>query len=84
MPKILIEYNSNNLEENNEEKKESIDIELTEQKVDLEMMKMILILRWSDAQEVEEEDIALANIIENYKSKLMIKIFRKSNWMIVW
>ena len=43
--KNLIEYNSNNFEKNNEEKKESIDIELTEQKVDPEMMKMLLILR---------------------------------------
>ena len=30
----LIKYNSNNLEENDEEEKEPINIELTEQKID--------------------------------------------------
>ena len=29
--------------------------------------------RWSGGQEEDEEDIALANFIENYKSKLMRK-----------
>ena len=32
--KTLIKYNSNNLEENDEEEKEPINIELTEQKAD--------------------------------------------------
>ena len=32
--KTLIKYNSNNLEENDEEEKEPINIELTEQKKD--------------------------------------------------
>ena len=43
--KTLIEYNYNNLEENEEEEeKEQIDIEVSEQKVDPEMMKMLLTL----------------------------------------
>ena len=37
--KILIKYN-NNLEENDKEEKEPIDIELTDQKADPEIMKM--------------------------------------------
>ena len=42
--KTLIEYNNNSLEENDEEKKESIDIELIEPKADPEMMKILLTL----------------------------------------
>ena len=30
--------------------------------------------RWSSVQDEDEEDIILANLIENYKSKLMRKI----------
>ena len=37
----LIKYNSNNFEENYEEEKEPINIELTEQKQNLIMMKML-------------------------------------------
>ena len=39
--KILIKYNSNNLDENNEEEKESINIEFTEENQILLMMKML-------------------------------------------
>ena len=42
--KILIKYNNNNLEENDEEEKEPINIELTDQKQFLIMMKMLLTL----------------------------------------
>ena len=42
--KTLIKYNSNRLEENDEEENESINIELTEQKQDLIRMKMLLTL----------------------------------------
>ena len=42
--KILIKYDGNNLEENDEEKNELIDVELTEQKYLLEMMKIRLTL----------------------------------------
>ena len=39
--KTFIKYNSNDLEENDEEEKEPIDIELTEQKQILIMMKLL-------------------------------------------
>ena len=42
--KTLIKYNSNNLEANDEEEKEPINIELTDQKKILIMMKMLLTL----------------------------------------
>ena len=42
--KALIQYISNLLEENKEEEKEPINIELTEQKDGPEMMKMLLTL----------------------------------------
>ena len=42
--KILIKYNNNNLEENDEEEKELINIELTDQKQILIMMKILLTL----------------------------------------
>ena len=41
--KSLIKYNSNSLEEN-EEEEEQIDIELSEQKADPELIKMLLTL----------------------------------------
>ena len=62
-------------------KKEPIDIELTKQKAGPEKMKMLLTL-YNHVHEVEQ-DIALANFNENYKSKLMRKNFQKSNWMII-
>ena len=42
--KTLIKYNSYRLEENDEEENESINIELTDQKQILIMMKMLLTL----------------------------------------
>ena len=42
--KTLIKYNSNDLEENKEEEKEQINIELTKQKTGPEMMNMLSIL----------------------------------------
>ena len=39
--------------------------------------------KWSGVQEEDEEDIALENLFQNYKSKLMSNTFQKSNWMIV-
>ena len=33
--------------------------------------------RWSGVQDEDEEDIALVNFIENYKSKLMRNFFQK-------
>ena len=42
--KTLIKYNNNNLEGNDEEENELINIELTEQKANPEMMKILLTL----------------------------------------
>ena len=42
--KNSIKYNCNNLEENEDDKKESINIKITEQKTDPEMTKMLLTL----------------------------------------
>ena len=39
--KNFMEYNNNNLEENDEKEKEPINIELTEHKTDPYMMKML-------------------------------------------
>ena len=80
--KTLIKYNNNNLEEKDEVEKEPIDIELTEQKADPEMMKMLLTLNDQAVQEEDEEDIALANFIENYKTRRREIFCRKSNLMI--
>ena len=33
--------------------------------------------KWLDVKEEDEEDIALTNLIENYKGKSMRKIFKK-------
>ena len=74
--KALIKYNSNNLEENDEEEKELINIELTDQKTDSYNDENSIDSKWSDLTEEDEEDIALANSIESLKkSKLMRKIF---------
>ena len=42
--KTLIKYNSNSMEENDEEEKEPIDLEFTKQKADPDMIKMLLTL----------------------------------------
>ena len=63
--KALIKYNINSSEEKDEEEKELIDIELTEQKSYSYNDEKAIDFRWSDLQEEDEEDIALANFIEN-------------------
>ena len=72
--KTLIEYNCNDLEESEEKEKEPIDIDFTEQKAGPENTTDF---RLSGVQEGDEEDIALTNFIENYKSKLMRNFFYK-------
>ena len=66
---ILIKYNNNNLEENDEEEKEPINIELTDQKTDPYNDENSIDSKWSDLTEEDEEDIALANFIESLKKK---------------
>ena len=57
--KTLIKY-SNNMEENDEDEKEPINIELTEQKTDPDNYENAIDFRWSDAK----EDIAFTNFIK--------------------
>ena len=72
-----IEYNSNNLEGSDDEEKEPIDIEFTEQKTDLDSYENAIDFRWSDVQGEDEEHIAKANFIErnfflNLKKKFIL------------
>ena len=49
--KTLIKYNSNSLEENDEEEKEPIDLEFAEQKTDPYNEEIAIDFRWLDVQE---------------------------------
>ena len=60
--KTLIEYNPNSSEEN-EEEKEPIDIEFTEQKADPETMKILLTLNEHMYKKKMRKIIFLANLI---------------------
>ena len=62
--KTLIKYN-NNLEENEEEEKEPINIELTDKKTDPYNDENAIGFKWSDVQEDNEEDISLVNFNES-------------------
>ena len=79
--KTLIKYN-NNLEEN-EEEKELINIELSEQKANPYNDENAIDFRLSNVQEEDEEDIVLTNFIENLQKQTDEENFQKSNWMIV-
>ena len=73
--RTLIKYNKN-LEKNDEEEKEPINIQLTEQKTDpYNDEKNILTLNDQMEKEEDEEDIALANFIESLQCKLIMKFF---------
>ena len=61
--KTLIKYNSNYLEVNDEEEKEPIHIEFTEQNADRKNNENDIDIRLLKEQQIEEEDIALANFI---------------------
>ena len=75
--KTLIKYNSNSSEENEEEKYLAYWTKISSWNDE-----NVIDFRWSGVQEEDGEDIALANFIENYKSKL-IKIFLKkvTGWL---
>ena len=81
--KALIKYNSNNLEENDEEEKEPINIELTDQKQVLIMMKMLLTLNDQMYKKKTKKILLWLTSVRTCKSKLMSKFFQKINWMIV-
>ena len=65
------------MEENDEEGKEPINIDLTEQKTDPFNDENAIDFRWSDAKEEEkdEEDIALTSFIENLQKQTDEEIF---------
>ena len=71
------------MEENDEEEKELINIELTDKKTDHYNDENSIDSKWSDLTEEDEEDIALVNFIESFKkSKLMRKFFQKvTGWL---
>ena len=56
--------------ENDEEEKEPINIDLTEQKTDPYNDENVIDFKWSNVKEEDEEDIALANFIESLKKKV--------------
>ena len=77
--KNLIKYNSYSysLEENEEEKKEPINIEFTEQKKDPYNNENAIEFRWSGVKKEDEEDIALANLNESLQKQTDEEIFPK-------
>ena len=61
--KTLIKYNSNYLEVNDEEEKEPIHIEFTEQNADRKNNENDIDIRLLKEQQIEKEDIAFVNFI---------------------
>ena len=57
------------MEENDEEEREPINIDLTEQKTDPYNDEIAIDFKWSDVKEKDEEDIALTNFIENLQKQ---------------
>ena len=83
--KTLIKYNCNSSEEIDEEEKEPINIDLTEQKTDPYNDENAVGFKWSGVQEEEDDKILLwLTSLRTCTNKLMMKFFQKSNWMIVW
>ena len=73
------------MEENDEEEKEPIDIEFTEQKSDPYNDENTIDFRWSDVQEEEdEEDTTLAHFIESLQKQTDEEIFQKkvTGWLL--
>ena len=72
------------MEENDEEEKEPISIELTEQKTDPYNDENAIDFRWSDAKEEEdEEDIALTSFSEKLAKAIRWGNFSKkvTGWL---
>ena len=57
------------MEENDEEENEPINIEFTEQKADIYNDENAIDFKWSDVQEEDEQDIALANLIKSLQKQ---------------
>ena len=82
-PETLIKYNCNNSEEKDVEEKDPINIELTEQKANPEIMKILLTLNDQMYKKMTRKVLLWLTSLIACKNKLMRKIFQKSNWMIV-
>ena len=65
------------MDENDEEEKEPINIELTGHKTDPCNYENSTDSKWSDLTEEDEEDIALTNFIESWKKQTDEKFFPK-------
>ena len=57
------------MEENDEDEKQPINIELTEQQTDTYNDENAIDFKWSDLTEEDEEDIALVNFIESLQKQ---------------
>ena len=66
----LIKYNSNRLEENNEEERKTINIELTDHETDPYNDENAIDFKWSGVKEEDKEDIALANFSESLQKQV--------------
>ena len=71
-----IDEKRNNLEEN-EEEKEAIDIEFTEQKADTDNDENVIVFRWSDVKEKTRKTLLRLKWLRVYKSKLIRRFFPK-------
>ena len=63
---------------NDEEEKNPINIELTEQKTDPYSDENAIDFKWSDAQGEDRVDIVLANFIESLQKQTNEEIFPKN------
>ena len=70
------------MEENEEVESEPIDIELNEQNFDSEIMKMQLTLNDQVQKKKSRKILLWLTLLRAYKSKMIRKIFQKSNYMI--
>ena len=74
-PKFLIEFNGNSSEENDDEEKEAINIEFTDQNLIMKTIKMRLILDCRISKEKTSNTIAKVNLINSLIKKTDEKIF---------
>ena len=65
------------MEENDEEEKEPINIELTDKKTDPYNDENSIDSKWSDLTEEDEENIVLANFSESLQKQVDEEIFPK-------
>ena len=72
-----IDDSNNRKVEKDEEEKEAVGIEFTEQKAEPENDKNVIDLWWSDIREKDEEDIAKANLIWSLQKQAIEEFFSK-------